>query len=71
MSDIENPVVLTKQGRVMGKTKVGVQLFARFHTLHHLLASFVSRRRSPWTHGMISTTARGLVLPRRKLLVVG
>ena len=27
MSEIENPVVLTKQGRVMGKTKVGVQLF--------------------------------------------
>ena len=27
MSEIENPVVLTKQGRIMGKTKVGVQLF--------------------------------------------
>ena len=27
MSDIENPVVLTTQGRVMGKTKAGVQLY--------------------------------------------
>ena len=27
MSDIENPIVLTTQGRVMGKTKAGVQLY--------------------------------------------
>ena len=27
MSDTENPVVLTSQGRVMGKTKAGVQLY--------------------------------------------
>ena len=27
MSDTENPVVLTTQGRAMGKTKAGVQLY--------------------------------------------
>ena len=51
MSEIENPVVLTKQGRVMGKTKAGVQLYCAIPYAAPPVGELRFERPSQWTVG--------------------